>query len=360
MAFIRNLGAILSFQKFYIIPNFNGTIVTTFFKSIPVLIFLSLAVNDIIYVLTTKKMSPLYDISSLADIVSRLELLISRLAFILIFLIGIKYNTQHLYLISCLVEFENSLEQTFQVRRKKSKILRSNVDISVTIAFNFILYLNFFYVTSSVINIEAIIAFINQIIILIANDVIVLYVIHIMKELQEFSGILCRCGKLNNYASFKVIMKIFELPYSINSALAGMLFVSFIQHMGSSALVSYFVFWIGFGTGWFPEKIFFLIACGIWFLRNIFSIIYLTIVGHRLTHRFQDVMKLLANQEERFHLVEFNKKQVQLWLSHLEHKTILAGSIEITNEGFFSILSFTTTCLIILLQFKQLEDSDGS
>uniref|UniRef100_A0A3F2ZEJ7 Uncharacterized protein n=1 Tax=Phlebotomus papatasi TaxID=29031 RepID=A0A3F2ZEJ7_PHLPP len=364
MSFIENLGLLLSFQKFFLIPNYNVNFPVTVLRSIPVFFFLYLAFKDVYGAFSSREVSSLHEISELGDMIARFELLSHRIVFILTFLIAIKENSKHLYLISNLIEFERKLEQVCHVKRKPLGYLRNNIEISFTVMFNFAFYGVFWGHAFPEITLGLFFRLLTHFTVVTTNNLVILYMTRIIKEISDLSNYVVFCMKSDDISVFQLFVDFLKLPQIVNSATGGTIFLSFLQHVGSTAMISYFIFWLLMGNEWIPPKVLFLFVCSVWSISNIIYTAHISFMGNRLHQMIYKLIRHHNNLNEGLELtrrsqppIQFNKHQIQLWLGHIDKKSIVAGSLEVTNAGFFSVQSIMTTYLIILLQFKQLEDS---
>lgn len=288
MAFIENLGLLLSFQKFFLIPNYNVNILVTGLRSIPLFFFLYFAFTDVYGAFSSREVSSLYEISEIGDMIVRFELLSHRIVFILTFLIAIKENSKHLFLISNLIEFERKLEQVCHMKRKPLGFLRSNVEISLTVIFNFTFYGVFWGNAFPEITLDVFLRLLMHFTVVTTNNLVILYVTRIIKEITDLSNYLVFCMKSGDISVFQLFVDLLKLPQIVNSATGGTIFLSFLQHVGSTAMISYFIFWLLMGNEWIPPKVLFLFVCFVWSISNITYTAYISFMGNRL-HQMVDV-----------------------------------------------------------------------
>lgn len=283
MTVIRNLGLLLSFQKFFTIPNFNANRLVTAFRSIPLITLLLLATSDLIQMITIMKVTPSSEIRNFADFVARLEPLINRSTFILIYIFAILQNSKHLKLICHLVQFERKLKDLCLIPKTSSALWQSNFATIISIVTNLTFYISVLkYSVKFELNLWTILTIIAHMSIIVSNDILVLYMTHLIKNVKNYANCIMACGGTRNELSLQlIIIDYLKLPPIINSANGKVLFVVYLHYMGNSALVSYYVFWVIYE--WLTNIFFIIGLCFTLILHNIIYILYLSIMGSKLS-----------------------------------------------------------------------------
>uniref|UniRef100_A0A3F2ZEJ3 Gustatory receptor n=1 Tax=Phlebotomus papatasi TaxID=29031 RepID=A0A3F2ZEJ3_PHLPP len=366
MTLTETLGYLLTIQKFITIPNFTENFYQkkwiTILRILPILIFVFTAICDGIYAILYVNIPQLGEVSALAEFVIGVNLISDRLSITFILVQGVIVNGLHIRLLKSVKEFEDNLVSSKHPKKQK-KCLSSNIYLILNIILNLAINSGFYVINNSDYDIAATIRHHLHVLGMLLSDFVILYLINFIKHISVLAILLLGQKNLNETETNKLFQNSFAFISRIslmNSTLGGMLLITFFQYILSSSLAVYFVVWLIFGTGYFPGKIFLILTCLIWILRSSIHIIYLSILGNNFENKIQKLSRLLSTrnptENESSEVVEFNRNQFLMWSFHAETRILAGGYMAINNSGIFSILSFIVTCLVVLLQFKQMED----
>lgn len=291
MTLTETIGYLLTIQKFITVPNFTENSYQkkwiTILRILPILIFVFTVICDGIYAIFYVNIPQLAEISALAEFVIGVNLISDRLSITFILIEGAIVNGLHISLLKSIKEFENNLVVNNHTKKQK-KCLSSNIYLMLNIILNLAINTGFYIINSSDYDIEATIRHHLHVIGMLLSDFVILYLISFIKHLTVIAILLLRQKNLNGTGTNKLFHNSFAFISRIsltNSTLGGMLLITFFQYILSSSLAVYFVFWLIFGTGYFPGKIFLILTCLIWILRNSIYIIYLSIVGNNFENK---------------------------------------------------------------------------
>uniref|UniRef100_A0A3F2ZEK5 Uncharacterized protein n=1 Tax=Phlebotomus papatasi TaxID=29031 RepID=A0A3F2ZEK5_PHLPP len=370
MVLVRNLGLLLQFQKYVTLIQYSEyTKVKTYqivLRIIPSSFISFYAIYSFFEYINLAVASILKEASITALFAMDMDLIINRLNFLLTFCLGFTTSRSHIRLISSLSKLEKKLTDPSK-RAEPSKIfLRSNIDIFINIFFHILIHLSFILLNFENYDHKIILnGHLIQILIMMFNDFLILYGIHFLKEFSNLANLTSLEKNRNILNYFKLLECFLKHISSFNSALAGLLAIIYFQNICSCAISVYIIFWIKFEGDLFEKKFFFF-AFIVWAFsafKNFYYVTYLSTVGNRAKENINILMDSVTKLEEKLpgrfidKIVIFNKNSLQKWRFHIETRVLVGKSSEINNSGIFSIVSFVSTCLLILLQFKQLEDS---
>uniref|UniRef100_A0A3F2ZEI8 Gustatory receptor n=1 Tax=Phlebotomus papatasi TaxID=29031 RepID=A0A3F2ZEI8_PHLPP len=370
MSFVEAFGMLFTFQKWTTIPNYteNAKIkkhvilvrMTPFTIGIFLIIF---EISKTKFFINVRPISLDKNISDLVTFAMKMCYFVKRCGISCMIFCGLKNNATHLRLIrkvSCLKEkFRND-----SIKSKSTFWKRSNVEGVLNIAVN--LSGGVSYYIFGVIDHEFAPMLLHAlfILILIVENMMVLYFINFFRQILQILSVLIRESEIigSSLTFFAVVKDFFEIVPLFNSALGGIIFVNIVQHIAIAALTLYSLIWLLIEGHHMKSQIFITVTCCIWLIENFLIILAVCSVGNTVSKKMQQLLDFQKRiycsieDESQPKLLQFNKEQFQLWKFHADVKIIAAGSTEINNSGYFSVLSFIVTYLIILMQFKQMEE----
>uniref|UniRef100_A0A3F2ZEL5 Gustatory receptor n=1 Tax=Phlebotomus papatasi TaxID=29031 RepID=A0A3F2ZEL5_PHLPP len=366
MSLVHSLGVLLIVQKFLTIPNFSEKSrvksSTVVLRMTPIfLIILSSSADPLILAIFSSKEV------TVGHLVGMLEIFIHRVSIILIFIIGIKNNRKHLTVILTVVSFEQKIMEECQIEKNFSKkccCSLPNLEFFFIVIFNFGLSIIFFAAYSENFTFYEILTQYLHIILTASNDLFILYLGHILGELKRLLSVVKRTSKLKEINDFLITTNFLKLFNLVNEALGSLMLVTYFQHIISCSLGAYYIFWIGSTTKISGINIYFLFGSIIWTSRDAIYMIFLSNMGNSLKYQMDEylsfqnrVENVLASNEYRKKDGYKNQSNHKLWIHHLERGIVACGSLKINNSGIFSIITFVTTVIVVLIQFKNIEDN---
>uniref|UniRef100_A0A3F2ZDA2 Gustatory receptor n=1 Tax=Lutzomyia longipalpis TaxID=7200 RepID=A0A3F2ZDA2_LUTLO len=373
MSFVHRLGWLFEFQKIISIPNFseNGNIrpISIALRIIILILSFSFTCIDIVNIGINGNIHPFriskMNSSALFTFLTSASFFSNRLGFIFLIIYSLISNRSHLKFIKSALQFENRTGNYIKpsLKNRKIKIIR-NLLVFLTIVFYVIISILSYPFHSIDFDTKSILSHIFFGIVLIIDILTIYYCSCIFKEFLNFTELLVKYFNVSSHSNYlDILMDLFRIIPLLNSALGGTVFVIISKQILMGCLSVYYNIWLFTSHPLTASETYILVCSAMWRSHYMISVALLYISGNKLTEKIEELLRKQNNLScwmeernlEKYH--KFNKEQFQLWRFHSETRLLATGSTEINNSGIFPIFSFIVTCLVIMIQFKQMEDS---
>uniref|UniRef100_A0A3F2ZD96 Gustatory receptor n=1 Tax=Lutzomyia longipalpis TaxID=7200 RepID=A0A3F2ZD96_LUTLO len=368
MTFTTALGIPFSFQKYTTIPNYSEKShlksYNIFLRMLPFTFCIALLIFEFVDTKFFFYAQPFHlsrDISGVVDFGMKLFYFVNRLGLACMIVAGLKNNSYHLRLIKRIRAFEKKIGSS-PLKKDLNHLNRANIESFANIFINITMVMTNYIFKAIYIEFSAVLLHLIFLVLAIASNTMILYFINFFRELVKMIAEILTKYKTSNHFEFSSLTKeFFNIIPLVNSALGDIIFINIIQHVIMSALTLYCLIWLLLEGSYLEAHKVLIFTCILWLVQVFGVIILLCRVGNKLTKKIQELWEFqnifcFSENEHQEKFLLFLKEQLLLWKFHTETRIIAAGSIEINNSGYFSVLSVITTYLIIIVQFKQMED----
>uniref|UniRef100_A0A3F2ZEK4 Gustatory receptor n=1 Tax=Phlebotomus papatasi TaxID=29031 RepID=A0A3F2ZEK4_PHLPP len=373
MAFTDKLGVLFIFQKFLLLPNYKAdlekNIIILAFRLLPTIILILFALKDVFeaYSDDESNIAELLITRDVDGYILLLDILTSRCGIIALLLLGFAYNRKHILLIKSVQEVEDNLYANLNFPQPLCMCFnfRIYLDIAVNSFINFII--NVYYkMNFDSLTLSDIKRLIFDTIFMFANDIIILYLIHFIKKVSDLFVLLRK--NINTVEErdekiFQYMDNLIRIVPLINACLGAMIFILIILLLFNSVVATYFLYTFTFEFDiflYYPLWNYITIIGCVWVIRSVSYVGYFSFAGSKFTEELEElfitIRHIESECERKKRIVMFNIEQFQMRRLHSQTAITIGGTYEINTSGIFVVISVTASYLLVLIQFRQLED----
>uniref|UniRef100_A0A3F2ZEH7 Gustatory receptor n=1 Tax=Phlebotomus papatasi TaxID=29031 RepID=A0A3F2ZEH7_PHLPP len=368
MSFKNYLGLHLTIQKFILLPKYQlpegKSRIPIFGLRILFLFGISLcAIYDLSLI---HLVGPTYiDVGDVATIVGFMEILFSRTNIFCLVVYAIFDNHFHIELLKMTIHFEKKLNNLTTKRTILKNDLKKYNDIILIFTWSVLCNIAFLlYRLSMCLSTATITWYLRVMIQDFLHNSTIFYIIDFFDLITKYSSVLernlCNPANWHNIDIFNITYKLFQLIKKLEKTFNIIIFYYLMYHIFSTTFNFYFIMRRHIiNVQMTVFRIFIIIFALIWFIRSIYFSFYLCFRCHKIHEKMEKLLQTLLHADFEIKSPKIRSAIQQIYMNRLhdKRKITVLGFYSIDLSAFTQFASSFVTFVLIIIQFKQLEDA---
>uniref|UniRef100_A0A3F2ZEJ5 Gustatory receptor n=1 Tax=Phlebotomus papatasi TaxID=29031 RepID=A0A3F2ZEJ5_PHLPP len=303
--------------------------------------------------------------SDVAAVLGTIEVVFARTTIFCLALHGLFGTQLNIELLKMTIQFEEKLNSLTNRRIIQKTVLKNYLKILVIFTWSFLCNIAFLFNRLSMCFSTTTIAWYLRLMIQeCLHNFTIFYIIDFIDLITKYSSILelnfRNPSNWHNIAMFNLTEKLFQLIKKLEKSFNILIFYYLMYHIFSATFILYFIIRrhiLHVKMTFFRTYV--ITFALIWLIRSIYFSFYLCFRCHKIHEKMEKLLRtvLHADFETKSLKIRLLVKQIYMNRLHNKRKITALGFFSIDLTVFTQFTSSFVTYFLVLLQFKQLEDS---